>query len=70
VETYTVPCTPGTYRVRVVYRGSHTPPSWDSYDRLLAEGTVIVYPERTAWITIYNTIERTVVSTTTVTFTT
>jgi hypothetical protein len=70
VETYTVPCTPGTYRVRVVYRGSHTPPTWDSYDGLLAEGTVIVHPERTGWITIYNTIERTVVSTTTVTFTT
>jgi hypothetical protein len=70
VETYTVPCTPGTYRVRVVYRGSHTPPTWDSYDKLLAEGTVIVHPERTGWITIYNTIERTVVSTTTVTFTT
>jgi hypothetical protein len=42
VETYIVPCTPGTYKVRVVYRGSHTPPTWDSYDKLLAEGTIIV----------------------------
>jgi hypothetical protein len=48
VETYTVPCTPGTYKVRVVYRGSHTPPTWDSYDRLLAEGTVIVQAAATA----------------------
>jgi hypothetical protein len=42
VETYIVPCTQGTYKVRVVYRGSHTPPTWDSYDKLLAEGTIIV----------------------------
>jgi hypothetical protein len=42
VETYTVPCTPGTYKVRVVYRASTTPPTWDSYDRLLAEGIIIV----------------------------
>jgi len=28
--------------VRVVYRASTIPPTWDSYDRLLAEGTVIV----------------------------
>jgi subtilisin-like proprotein convertase family protein len=48
VETYIVPCTPGTYKVRVVYRGSHTPPTWDSYDRLLAEGTVIVQAAATA----------------------
>jgi subtilisin-like proprotein convertase family protein len=52
VETYTVPCTPGTYKVRVVYRGSHTPPTWDSYDRLLAEGTVIVQPAVTATLQV------------------
>jgi hypothetical protein len=71
VETYTVPCTPGTYKVRIVYRASTTHPTWDNYDRLLAEGTVIVvHSEGTAWITIYTTIERAVISTTTVTFTT
>jgi subtilisin-like proprotein convertase family protein len=52
VETYTVPCTPGTYKVRVVYRGSHTPPTWDSYDRLLAEGTVIVQAAATATLQV------------------
>jgi hypothetical protein len=46
VEDYTVPCTPGTYKVRVVYRASTTPPTWDSYDRLLAEGTVIVVQQQ------------------------
>jgi subtilisin-like proprotein convertase family protein len=52
VETYTVPCTPGTYKVRVVYRASTTPPTWDSYDRLLAEGTVIVQEAATATLQV------------------
>jgi len=41
-EAYTVPNAPGTYKVRVVYNASAIPPTWDTYDRLLAEGTVIV----------------------------
>ncbi|MEM2045421.1 MAG: PKD domain-containing protein [Candidatus Bathyarchaeia archaeon] len=41
-ETYTVPTMPGTYQVRVVYSASTTPPTWDRYDRLLSEGTVVV----------------------------
>jgi subtilisin-like proprotein convertase family protein len=52
VEDYTVPCTPGTYKVRVVYRASTTPPTWDSYDRLLAEGTVIVQAAATATLQV------------------
>jgi hypothetical protein len=40
--TYTVPATAGTYKIRAVYRGSSTPPTWDSYDTLLAEGTITV----------------------------
>jgi len=41
-EVYTVPNTPGTYKVRVVYNASVTPPTWDRYERLLAEGSVTV----------------------------
>jgi len=40
-ETYTVPTVPGTYKVRVVYANGRAP-TWDDYDRLLAEGVVIV----------------------------
>jgi M6 family metalloprotease-like protein len=36
------PSTPGTYKIRFVYSASRTPPTWDHYDRLLAEGTVTV----------------------------
>lgn len=54
-EAYTVPCTAGTYKIRVVYSASTKPPTWDSYDRLLAEGTVTVQaalpPTTTAYIT-------------------
>jgi hypothetical protein len=52
METYTVPSVPRTYRIRVVYRAISTPPTWSNYDRLLAEGIVIVsacsarYPRR------------------------
>jgi PKD repeat protein len=41
-EAYTAPSTPGTYKVRVVYSASATPPTWDRYDKLLAEGTITV----------------------------
>jgi PKD repeat protein len=41
-EAYTAPSTPGTYKVRVVYSASATPPTWDRYDRLLAEGSITV----------------------------
>lgn len=41
-EAYTVPPTPGTYKIRVVYSAGPIPPTWDRYDRLLAEATVIV----------------------------
>jgi len=37
-----MPEKPGTYKIRIVYRGSFTPPTWDSYDRLLGEYTVAV----------------------------
>jgi len=40
--TYATPSVSGTYKVRVVYSGSSTPPTWDTYSRLLAEGTVTV----------------------------
>jgi PKD repeat protein len=36
------PSVPGTYRIRFVYSASSTPPTWDHYDRLLAEGSVTV----------------------------
>ena len=42
VEEYTVPTTPGVYKVRVVYSKSSVPPTWDNYDILLAEGTIVV----------------------------
>jgi len=38
--------------VRVVYRAGTTPPTWDSYDRLLAEGTVIVQAVATATLQV------------------
>ena len=41
-ELYVAPTVPGTYKVRVLYSASATPPTWDRYDRLLAEGTVKV----------------------------
>ncbi|MEM3698144.1 MAG: CARDB domain-containing protein [Candidatus Bathyarchaeia archaeon] len=41
-ETFVAPHTPGTYKIKVVYNGSSTPPSWDKYDRLLIEGTLKV----------------------------
>ncbi|MEM4204267.1 MAG: PKD domain-containing protein, partial [Candidatus Methanomethylicaceae archaeon] len=41
-EAFSAPTAPGTYKVRVVYNASATPPTWDRYDRLLAEGTVVV----------------------------
>ncbi|MEM2002142.1 MAG: PKD domain-containing protein, partial [Candidatus Methanomethylicaceae archaeon] len=41
-EVYTAPSRPGTYKIRVVYNASSVPPTWDRYDRLLAEGTVVV----------------------------
>lgn len=41
-EAFSAPTAPGTYKVRFVYNASATPPTWDRYDRLLAEGTVVV----------------------------
>ena len=45
MRRYTVPSKLGKYEIRVVYRGSSTPPTWNSYDRLLGEYTVTVATE-------------------------
>ncbi|HDJ89315.1 MAG TPA: hypothetical protein ENG40_01305 [Thermoprotei archaeon] len=49
VEEYTVPLQPGTYRIRVVYSSALNkypqPPTWDKYEKLLGEYTVIVKEE-------------------------
>ena len=42
VERYTVPSQAGSYKVRVVYNEGTAPPSWNGYDRLLGEYTVVV----------------------------
>ena len=68
--SYTVPSAPRTYRVRVVYRASQTPPTWDSYDRLLAEGTVTVLPIVTVATTTTETTSATLTSSTTASVTT
>lgn len=44
--SYTVPSVAGTYKIKVVYSGSIAPPTWDSYDSLLAEATIVVLPDK------------------------
>ena len=63
-EAYTVPSISGTYKIRVVYSASTRPPTWDSYDRLLAEGIVIVQAAPSPTNTVY--ITKLVPTTTTV----
>ncbi len=53
VEEYTVPTTPGVYKVRVVYSKSSVPPTWDNYDILLAEGTIVVQSQENQKPTAY-----------------
>jgi len=53
-ELYVAPTVPGTYKVRVLYSASATPPTWDRYDRLLAEGTVTVTAPKPGNLTVFD----------------
>ncbi|MEN3010911.1 MAG: CARDB domain-containing protein [Candidatus Bipolaricaulaceae bacterium] len=53
VEHFVVPVIPGTYRIKLVYNQSASPPTWDSYDKLLAEGLIKVQQEE-VWAVFIN----------------
>nr|QNO54847.1 hypothetical protein PAHOCELH_00008 [Methanosarcinales archaeon ANME-1 ERB7] len=42
VGNYIIPSVPGEYKIKVVYSNSAAPPTWDNYNRLLGEFTVII----------------------------
>jgi parallel beta-helix repeat protein len=50
VENYIIPSVPGEYKIKVVYSSSITPPTWDNYNRLLGEFTLMVRDDGTGYL--------------------